>query len=89
MQGKLVIISVPDARYVTNPSQTVNDAVSRTYNDSFLSALPIVTFAPNGDPVVEIGGALLTPIVNLPTGGGGFRPAPRYVQFPQGQSLPR
>jgi hypothetical protein len=88
MQGKAVIISVPDSRYVTNPAKTVNDAVSRTYNDSFLSALPIVTFAPNGDPVVEIGGALLTPIVNLPTSGGGVAPRRDMSSFPKVKVFP-
>jgi len=78
IQGKHVIISVPDARFVSNPSQAVNDAVSRTYNDSFLTAMPIVTYAPGGDPVVEIGGPLLAPIVNLPAPSGpGAAFAPR------------
>src|SRR3954469_130036 len=36
MQGKLVVIAVPDARYVTTPSNPVSDAVARTYNDGFL-----------------------------------------------------
>jgi hypothetical protein len=88
MQGKEVIITVPDARFVTNPAQPVNDVVSRTYNDSFLSALPIATFAPNGDPVVEIGGALLTPIVNLPAPGGGFAPRRDMSSFPKVKVFP-
>ncbi|HEY7116072.1 MAG TPA: zinc-dependent metalloprotease, partial [Tepidisphaeraceae bacterium] len=70
MQGKLVVIRVPDARFVTDPKQPVNDAVSRTYNDAFLTALPIVTFTPGGDPVVELGGPLLAPLVNLPAPSG-------------------
>lgn len=88
MQGKEVIITVPDARFVTNPAQPVNDVVSRTYNDSFLCALPIATFAPNGDPVVELGGALLTPIVNLPAPGGGFAPRRDMSSFPKVKVFP-
>ena len=55
----------------------MNDAVSRTYNASFLTALPIVTYAPNGDPVVELGGPLLAPLVNFPLLGPGVAFAPR------------
>jgi len=67
-----VIIRVPDTRYVTDPKKDVNDVVSRTYNDAFLTALPIVTYAPGGDPVVELGGPLLAPLVNLPAPSGPF-----------------
>ena len=72
IQGKMVIIRVPDTRYVTDPKKDVNDVVSRTYNDAFLTALPIVTYAPGGDPVVELGGPLLAPLVNLPAPSGPF-----------------
>lgn len=91
MQGKLVVIAVPDARFVTNPAQTVNDAVSRTYNDSFLTALPIVTMAPNGDPVVELGGPLLAPLVNLPAPSGpgaAFAPRREMSTFPKVKVFP-
>jgi len=75
---------------VTNAAQPVSDAVSRTYNDSFLTALPIVTYAPSGDPVVEIGGPLLAPMVNLPAPSG---PAPcsrlgARCRLSEGQSFP-
>ena len=66
MSGRLVLMTVPDSRYITRPDQPVGDAVSRTYNDGFLTAMPIVTVAANGDPVVDMGTSLLTPIVNLP-----------------------
>jgi hypothetical protein len=79
---------VPDARYVTTPANPVNDAVSRTYNDGFLAALPIATFAPNGDPVVEIGGALLAPMVTLPAGAGGFAPRRDLSTFPKIKAFP-
>jgi hypothetical protein len=69
LQGKSVIINVPDNKYINTPNQPVSSAISRTYNDAFLAALPIVTMAPNGDPVVDMGSALLQPIVNLPIGG--------------------
>jgi hypothetical protein len=88
MQGKEIIITVPDARFVTNPSQPVSDVVSRTYNDSFLCALPIVTMSPSGDPVVELGGALLTPIVNLPPVMGGVAPRRDMSSFPKIKVFP-
>jgi hypothetical protein len=72
IQGKMVIVRVPDARYVTDPKKDVNDVVSRTYNDAFLTALPIITYAPGGDPVVELGAPLLAPLVNLPAPSGPF-----------------
>src|SRR5437773_2674476 len=91
IQGKLVVIAVPDARFVTNAAQTVNDAVSRTYNDSFLTAMPIVTYAPNGDPVVELGGPLLAPLVNLPAPSGpgaAFAPRREMSTFPKIKVFP-
>ncbi|HEV8606474.1 MAG TPA: zinc-dependent metalloprotease [Tepidisphaeraceae bacterium] len=55
MTGRRVMISVPDVRFVQTPGQPVTDAVSRTYTSGFLAAMPIVTLAPGGDPVVDLG----------------------------------
>jgi hypothetical protein len=88
IQGKLVVISVPDARFVTNAAQPVSDAVSRTYNDGFLAAMPIITFSPSGDPVVDIGGPLLTPLVNLPPSAMGAQPRRDLSTFPKVKSFP-
>lgn len=95
LSGKAVVISVPDARYITNPSAPVSDAVSRTYNDAFLAALPIVTMAPNGDPVVDIGTSLLAPMVSLPGGGMmgggmgvGFAPRKDLSSFAKVKAFP-
>jgi len=64
--GRRVMIVTPDARYVQTPGQPITDAVSRTYNDSFLAGMPIVTLAPNGDPVVDLGSVLMSTTVGLP-----------------------
>src|SRR3954468_17169465 len=58
MVGRRVMISVPDVRFVQTPGQPVTDAVSRTYTSGFLAAMPIVTLAPGGDPVVDFGAVL-------------------------------
>lgn len=94
--GKAVVVSVPDARFVTRPDQPVGDAVSRTYNDAFLAALPIVTMAPTGDPVVDLGQALLQPLVSLPGGmfmgmggpSGGGAPRKDLSSFPKIKVFP-
>ncbi len=86
--GRLILISVPDSRYVSRADQPVSDAVNRTYNDGFLTAMPILTMAPNGDPVVEIGTPLLTPIVSLPPAGAGLAPRKDLSTFSKVKSFP-
>jgi hypothetical protein len=69
--GRNVVMKVPDARYVQTPGQPVTDAITRTYTDSYLAAMPIVTM--NGaDPVVDLGQVLMGPTVGLPMGAGLF-----------------
>jgi hypothetical protein len=71
MVGRNVVMKVPDARYVQTPGQPVTDAVTRTYTDSYLAAMPIVTM--NGaDPVVDLGQVLMGPTVGLPIGMSGL-----------------
>lgn len=73
MVGKRLLLTVPDARYVETPGQPVTDAVTRTYTSSFLTALPILTMTPAGDPVVDLGAAVFSKIADVPVPAG-FEP---------------
>ncbi len=69
--GRRVLISVPDSRFVEQPGQPVTDAVTRTYTPTFLAALPIVTFTPQGDPLVDMTPLLMSRNANVPGMAGG------------------
>ena len=66
MLDKKVIISIPDTQYVRNPNTTAGELVGRTHTSGFLAAMPIVTMAPNGDPVVDLGSVVLGSLGELP-----------------------
>jgi hypothetical protein len=70
MQGRKVMIEVPDLRFIETPGKPVTDAVSRTYTPSFLAALPILTMSPQGDPVVDLSGLVMGRAIGLPLSGG-------------------
>ena len=66
LQDKRVIISIPDTQYVSKPNTTAADLVNRTHTAGFLAALPLVTHSPQGDPVVDLGQAMLGALGELP-----------------------
>ncbi|MGE5611403.1 MAG: zinc-dependent metalloprotease, partial [Bacillota bacterium] len=89
MLGRQVVINVPDLRYVQTPGRPVTDAISRTYNDAFLASLPIITMAPNGDPVVDLGGTLLgTGIVPISGRSAPAMPRRELSQYTKIKSFP-
>lgn len=57
--GRSLVITVPDSRFLQNPTATVTDAVTRTYTSSFIATMPIITIA-GGDPVVDLSGFLMS-----------------------------
>src|SRR6185312_8737323 len=47
MEGKRVVITIPDTQYVRTQNTTAGELVGRTHTPGFLAAMPIVTMAPN------------------------------------------
>jgi hypothetical protein len=80
--GQRLVLSVPDTRFVETPGQPVTDAVRNTYTPSFLAALPILTTTPQGDPVVDLGGLLISRAVDVeaPAGTEPRRDLSRYTK---------
>jgi hypothetical protein len=66
LQDKRVIISVPDTQYVSKPNTTAGELVNRTHTAGFLAAMPVMTFSPQGDPVVDLGQVMLGSLGELP-----------------------
>lgn len=73
MLGKQVVIAAPDTRFVATPGQTATEVIGRTYNDTYLAAMPIVTMSPTGDPVVDLGPVLIGPGMGVALNGMGIR----------------
>lgn len=68
--GRRLLLSLPDTRYVETPGQPVTDAVRATYTPSFLTALPVLTMTPAGDPVVDLAPLLIGRTVEVPVAAG-------------------
>jgi hypothetical protein len=66
LQDRRVIISIPETQYVSKPNTTAGELVSRTHTAGFLAAMPVLTFAPQGDPVVDMGQVMLGALGELP-----------------------
>lgn len=64
----------PDLRYMSKDDKPVADVIRRTYNERFMASVPIVTIAPGGDPVFDLGQLLKTDLVDVVMGGGAVRP---------------
>lgn len=60
-QFKLV---TPDMRWITKDDKPVSDVIRRTYTESYLASVPIVTLA-NGDPVIDLGTLLKGDIIGI------------------------
>jgi hypothetical protein len=66
LQDRRVVISTPDTQYVSKPNTTAGELVSRTHTAGFLAAMPVITFSPQGDPVVDLGQVMLGSLGELP-----------------------
>jgi len=71
--GKHLKMVTPDTRYVHKKGKPVTDAVKRTYNETFLVSMPIVTMTPGGAPVIDLGKLLKSDLADVsfmgPPGG--------------------
>lgn len=71
--GKQLKLVTPDVRYVRQKDQPVTAAVERTYNDTFLTAVPIVAMSPQGDVVIDLGELLKSDLAGVRFMGGAVR----------------
>jgi hypothetical protein len=62
--GKQLILMLAEPRYVKGKGSAVEDVIARTYMDSILRAVPIVTEA-DGDPVIDLADLLKADIVQI------------------------
>jgi len=63
--GKHLKMVTPDTRYVHKKGKPVTDAVKRTYNETFLVSMPIVTMTPGGAPVIDLGKLLKSDLADV------------------------
>lgn len=54
LDRQLLLIE-PETRFQVDEKQTVSDVVRRTYPERIRAAVPIVTLAPKGDPLIDLG----------------------------------
>lgn len=78
MVGSQMKIAVPNVKYMQKAGDPVTDAVARTYNDEFLTSLPIVTIN-DGDPVVDMTPLVMTNVVQASVPGQIRRDLSRYT----------
>jgi hypothetical protein len=81
-----LLLVEPQTGYIINPGDEVADVVRRTHPDGIRTAVPIVTKAPNGDPVIDLGPLLKSDFANLGwmsmlTGGGTGGVNPQLSQW--------
>ncbi len=80
LHDRQLVLVEPQTRFVIDKSKEVGDAVRRTYPDRIRVAVPVLTKAPNGDPVIDFGKLLKSDFADIawtsfmmsgPFGGGG------------------
>ncbi|MFH1746474.1 MAG: zinc-dependent metalloprotease [Planctomycetota bacterium] len=71
--GKHLKLVTPDMRHVLNEGQPVTSAVERTYNASFMAAVPIITTTTQGDVVIDLGQLLKSDLAGVSFLGGGIK----------------
>lgn len=71
--GKYLKMITPDVRYVQKRGEPVTDVVERTYRESFIAAVPIVSMTGGGDVIVDLERLLKSNIANVSFLGGGVR----------------
>lgn len=75
LMDKQLLLVQPETQFVVNQSKEVADVVRRTHPDRIRVAVPLVTKAPNGDPVIDLGSLLKSEFADIGwTGGGGINP---------------
>jgi len=74
VSGDQLKLVTPNTNYVQKDDQPVSDAVRRTYNETYLAAVPILSLTPGGDVLFDLGALLKSDVagVSFIAGGGGF-----------------
>jgi len=72
--GKQLKLVTPDVRYVRAKDAPVAEAVERTYNDTFLAAVPIEAMSSKGDVIIDLEKLLKTDLADVSFLGGRVRP---------------
>ena len=69
---KQLVLVEPETRFVVDKGKEVSDVVRRTYPDRIRVAVALVTKAPNGDPVIDLGKLLKSDFADIGWMSGGF-----------------
>lgn len=69
--GRRLKVTTPDTRYVRKSGATTTDAVQRTYNDTYIATVPLVTLTSAGEPVFDLGALLKSNIAGVAMMGRG------------------
>lgn len=91
--NRMLLLVQPETRYVLNEKSTVNDVVRRTYPDRIRASVPIVTKAPSGDPLIDLGPLLKSDFADIAwtadsSGGGGGRINPQLSRWSKKKVFP-
>ncbi len=70
VSGKQLKLVTPDVRYVRKQGQPIDEAVSRTYNDTFMAAVPIAGMTQQGDVVIDLEPLLKSDLAGVGALGG-------------------
>lgn len=65
MIDRQLVLSEPETRFVVNRGTEISDVVERTYPGRIRAAVPILTKAPNGDPVIDFGPLLKSEFADI------------------------
>jgi len=63
--GKVLKMVTPDMRYILAQGKPVTEVVERTYNETFIATVPILTMSPSGDPVIDLGALLKSDLADI------------------------
>ncbi len=81
--GKKLVLIADDPRHATGKGTELEDVIERTYTDTILAAIKIVTEAPGGDPVIDLDDLLKTDLSQVAGlfGGSINRSLSRYASI--------
>ncbi len=65
LMDKQLVLVEPETGFVVDQSKEVADVVSRTYPERIRIACPLVSKAPNGDPVIDLGELLKSDFADI------------------------
>lgn len=71
--GDNLKLTTPNVHYILNKGKPVATAVERTYNDTFMTAVPILAMTPGGDVIIDMGRLLKSDLAGISFLGGAVR----------------